>query len=196
MLGSNGILKAIEKGDIWIYPFNIESLQPNSYDVSLDTQFYTLRKVNSRYRNLYIVTGDPSLELLWYGPRTMTNSYGNFIEIEPHSMILAATAEIVGAYRNYTTLLKAKSTIARLCLDICASAGFGDVGFVNKWTLEIVNHSDRLVHIPVGTKVAQVAFSPIEGQGDVYSGSYLQQKEWTPEQMLPVVKPSMFLKGL
>ncbi len=194
MLGSQGVIDAMGRGDIKISPFNHESLQPNSYDVALDRWYYTLIESIGRNPLVFVRPNDLSIENLYSGVNVTVRDGERVVEVRPYGMILAATIEVIGAFRGFTTLLKAKSTISRLGLDVCASAGFGDVGFVNKWTLEIRNNTDRRFIIPVGTKIAQVSFLPIEGEGHVYTGSYLQRKEWNPEQMLPKVKPKMFLK--
>ena len=190
-LGAKGILDARKAGDIYIRPYHEESLQPNSYDVAIDGVYYRQRNVAGRvYLHDYIKADTELGEKFWEGP-----IYSSQIAIAPNSMVLATTVEYIGAVNGYTTLLKTKSTLERLMIQVSAGAGFGDVGFVNKWTLEIVNHSNFEIIIPMGMKVGQIAFDKVEGQGHRYSGSYVQQPQWTPEQMLPKLKPSIILPG-
>lgn len=193
-LGSQGIVDAIEKGIIRIDPFDEDLLQPNSYDVRIGRDFYLpsknkeLKILNLSYKNNNIIQG------IWSGPFVSIdykdNSYN--VVIPPKTTILAHTIEYIGAYTRYRAQLRSKSTIARCMIEVCASAGFGDVGYVNRWTLEIDNKSDLQWIIPVGTRIAQLEFTEVVGEGKVYDGSYKQQPVWDPDQMLPVIKPSIY----
>lgn len=61
-----------------------------------------------------------------------------------------------------TTQLHATSTLARIGLQSCGCAGFGDVGFLSPWVFEITNMAPRALFLPVGAVVAQVEFSEVE----------------------------------
>lgn len=191
ILGNGGIRRELDNGNIAIEPFNDELVNLNSYDVRIDAPYYSAHSDIAIH--ILIDSGDPTLNTVWHGPHTFEfpDRHDNLIPcvvIPPLGIILATTIEVVGGVYGYTTLLKAKSTIARLGLDVCASAGFGDVGYVNKWTLEIINHFNRYIYIPVGTRIAQIAFTEVDDAQGVYEGSYVQQKDWDPSQMLPLVK--------
>lgn len=80
---------------------------------------------------------------------------------------------------------------------MCKCAGWGDVGYVNRWTMEITNNS-RHYSIPlvVGRRVAQIVFFDSEGtlenRSYADSGKYqsLDRMQdlidaWTPTDMLP-----------
>lgn len=60
--------------------------------------------------------------------------------------------------------MKARSSLGRNFIEICKCAGWGDVGYVNRWTMEITNNS-RYYTIPlvVGRRVAQIVFFETEG---------------------------------
>lgn len=191
VLGSAGIKQAMVRGDIYIEPFEEECLQPNSYDISIGQEFWLPKgyrfddpTVNPALKreSIYLDQVDPAN--LWEGPGYNTSH----ILVPARQTILAATLEVIGAYRRYKTQLRSKSTIARCRIEVCASAGFGDVGYVNKWTLEIDNKTGDDIYIPVGFKVGQIAFLEVIGQDKIYSGSYVQQKAWDPYQMLPKFK--------
>ncbi len=198
ILGATGIKEAIARGDITIEPFAESSLQPNSYDVAIDEHFYQMDSDPANNGSIYVVSprGVEMARPIWNGPFTFDHIGERMVMIQPGSMVLAATIEVIGAHRNYSTLLKTKSTIARLGIEVCPGAGFGDVGFVNKWTLEIRNNTNRIIALQKGTKVAQIAFFEVSGQGHTYEGNYLQREgndrdSWRPRDMLPVVKDTI-----
>jgi len=98
---------------------------------------------------------------------------------------LAHTQEIIGGRNNIASKMNARSSLGRLGLSVCKCAGFGDVGFINKWTMEITNHSQRAsIILPVGMRIAQISFFRTGKVLSEYKGKYGQGK-WTPEDMIP-----------
>ena len=132
------------------------------------------------------------------------NPYDRIILIPPKHTILAHTREFIGgrASRNTwfnpcTTMMKARSSFGRNFIEVCKCAGYGDVGYTNRWTMEITNNS-RFYHIPlvVGRRIAQIVFleTGAIGADESYttSGKYQNTKdvrqlelEWAPSMMLP-----------
>lgn len=188
LLGSKGIKNGISKGYISISPFNENQLNPNSYNVRLGNHFYRMKN-GKQLINLDDYYDSSSL--YEYNHIEDINYHGmiekQFFVIEPHEFILAHTEEYIGAFEKYSTLLKSRSTIARFGIDVCPSAGFGDVGYVNRWTLEIINNSNNFYVLKPGMKIAQIAFLKLEGEDkdNRYQGAYIQQPDWSPEMMLP-----------
>ena len=89
-----------------------------------------------------------------------------------------------------------RSTWGRNGVAVCFDAGWGDPGYINRWTMEIYNLNQRhSVVLPVGERIAQIVFShtgEVSGEYSNLSGKYqtsddLQEliKNWSPEQMLP-----------
>ena len=121
------------------------------------------------------------------------------ILIQPGSTILAHTREYIGGKNNITTMMKARSSLGRSSVSICKCAGWGDVGYVNRWTMEIQNSSKSILVLIVGQRVGQIIFF---NTGDVINpynikGSYQHTshnnlekiiESWKPEMMLPNVK--------
>ena len=84
-------------------------------------------------------------------------------------------------------------------LEVCRCAGWGDVGYYTRWTMEIVNTSNSAVILVVGMRIAQMKFyevDPIEDKelygADPNRDHYQVAKsveqlksEWKPEMMLP-----------
>jgi dCTP deaminase len=86
------------------------------------------------------------------------------IWLKPGETILGHTNEFIGGRRSVTTMMKARSSLGRNFIEVCKCAGWGDVGYVNRWTMEITNNS-RYYSIPlvVGRRVAQIVFFDTEG---------------------------------
>ena len=94
--------------------------------------------------------------------------------------------------------MQARSTWGRNGVAVCLDAGWGDPGYINRWTMEVYNMNEHeSVVLPVGERIAQMVFyhtGPVEGEYSSLSGKYqttsesnLRQiiSEWRPEQMLP-----------
>lgn len=216
LLSDRAILRHMAEGSVLIDPFNRENLGTVSYDISLGRYFYREQhpKIGSRLFNPYNqrhverVWGDvqeavPTKELMskygvpedWDG----INPEDLVIILEPHETILAHTEEFIGGTKGIvTTMMKARSSFGRVFIEICKCAGWGDVGFTNRWTMEITNNS-QYYNIPmvVGRRVGQIAFfqvEPIVGSDYVTTGKYQlsaileeMRRTWRPEMMLPML---------
>lgn len=137
ILTDNKILEAMGTGAIVISPFDKKFLGSNSYDVHLARHLATYRSdiLDARVHNEidHFEIPDDGLILL------------------PHRLYLGVTEEYTETHRH-VPFLEGKSSIGRLGIDIHATAGKGDVGFCNTWTLEIsVKQPVRVYHsMPIG----------------------------------------------
>jgi len=176
MLSDSEILKELKKGNIVIEPFREEQLNPNSYDVRLG-EFYCIEFPYSQFLdpfNRYLV------EKHWEIKKAIDH-----IVVRPGETILAHTQEVIGGRNNIASKMNARSSLGRLGVSVCKCAGFGDVGFINKWTMEITNHlPSTSVVLHVGMRVAQISFFRTGKVLREYKGKY-GQDEWKPEDMLP-----------
>jgi dCTP deaminase len=120
------------------------------------------------------------------------------ILIEPGETILAHTNEFIGGRNHITTMMKARSSMGRNFIEVCKCAGWGDVGYVNRWTLEITNNSRHYaIPLVVGRRIGQLVFfetGPILNNDYTKTGKYQTsnnlseiKKNWKPESMLPKV---------
>ena len=176
MLSDTEILEELEKGNIIIKPFRREQLNPNSYDVRLG-EYYA---VENALNHFILPFDENSVKNHWKIKRAEKE-----IEIHPGETILAHTQEIIGGRNNIASKMNARSSLGRLGLSVCKCAGFGDVGFINKWTMEITNHSQHAsIILPVGMRIAQISFFRTGKVLSEYKGKYGQGK-WTPEDMIP-----------
>lgn len=146
ILSDKLILKEIEQGSIVIEPFNPECLGTNSYDVHLGKYLatYKNRVLDSRQHNEI-----DHFEI----PKT------GFV-LQPNTLYLGVTLEYTETHKH-VPFLEGKSSTGRLGIDIHATAGKGDVGFCNTWTLEI--SVAQPVKIYAGMPIGQLIYFVVEG---------------------------------
>jgi dCTP deaminase len=90
------------------------------------------------------------------------------ILIYPGELILGHTVEFIGGTRDpdtgrcFTAEMKARSSVGRSGLEVCRCAGWGDVGYVNRWTMEIKNDDTKAVPLVVGGRLAQMKFYEVD----------------------------------
>jgi len=140
------ILKAIQRGDIVITPFDRAKLGTNSYDVHLSPHFavYVDHELDAKKHN--------KIRHFEIGPE-------GFV-IQPGELYLGVTMEYTETHCA-VPFLEGKSSVGRLGIDIHATAGKGDVGYCNTWTLEI--SCVKPVRIYGGMPVGQLIYFKVEG---------------------------------
>lgn len=172
ILTDKEILSCMEKGLIKVEPFNVSCLGTNSYDVHLG-------------RTLAV-----------YEDRILDAKSHNKIktfEIPPEGFVLEPTAFYLGVTHEYTEthahvpFLEGKSSVGRLGIDIHATAGKGDVGFCNYWTLEI--SVKQPVRVYAGMPIGQLIYFDIKGEvNNLYnkkaSAKYNEKKSIPVESMM------------
>ncbi len=146
ILSDQLILKEIEAGSIVIEPFKRECLGTNSYDVHLGKHLacYTNRELDARKHNTI-----EHFEIPKEG----------FV-LQPNTLYLGVTLEYTETHKH-VPFLEGKSSTGRLGIDIHATAGKGDVGFCNTWTLEI--SATQPVRIYAGMPIGQLIYFVVEG---------------------------------
>ena len=141
------ILAEIEKGAIVIEPYDRSCLGTNSYDVHLGKYLATYRDevLDARKHNEIDTFEIPEDE--------------GFV-LQPGKLYLGVTQEYTETHAT-VPFLEGKSSVGRLGIDIHATAGKGDVGFCNYWTLEIsVSMPVRVYrHMPIG----QLIYFTVQG---------------------------------
>lgn len=146
ILSDQLILNAIESGDIVIEPFDPKSLGTNSYDVHLSKHMavYKDRVLDAKKHN--------TIEEIEIGPE-------GFV-LQPGTLYLGVTEEYTETHST-VPFLEGKSSVGRLGIDIHATAGKGDVGFCNSWTLEI--SCVQPVRVYAGMPIGQLIYFKVEG---------------------------------
>lgn len=146
ILTDSEILNSIEKGEILISPFRRSALGSNSYDVHLG-------KTLAIYENQVL--------------DAKKHNTVKYIDIPEEGYVLEPAVFYLGVTEEYTEtwkhvpFLEGKSSIGRLGIDIHATAGKGDVGFCNYWTLEI--SVKQPVRVYAGMPVGQLIYFTTEG---------------------------------
>jgi len=205
------IEEAIQEGHIVFHPYRPEHINGSSVDVTLGEWYYrTDRKSPKTVYNPFDKIevdryfGEPQKAIThaeWCeqtGNKLLANIPEDHpvIVLEPGERILAHTNEFIGILPPGTTSMQSRSTWGRNGVAVCFDAGWGDPGYVNRWTLEVYNLNQRhSIVLPVGERIAQVVFmhtGEVRGSYENLSGKYSANTDlaslvanWKPELMLP-----------
>jgi dCTP deaminase len=172
ILSDKNILSGIDTGDIVIEPFRRDCLGTNSYDVHL-----------GKYLAIY---KDHILD-------ARKHNQIEHLEIPEEGYVLYPGVLYLGVTEEYTEthaavpFLEGKSSVGRLGIDIHATAGKGDVGFCNTWTLEI--SCTQPVRIYAGMPIGQLIYFMVEGDIENYynkkkDAKYIERTDRPVESMM------------
>ncbi|HZH67602.1 MAG TPA: dCTP deaminase [Chitinophagales bacterium] len=172
ILTDRSILSEMEAGRIVIEPFNIHKLGTNSYDVHL-----------SKHLAVY---SNETLDAKQHNPVRHFEIPEEGFVLQPGVLYLGSTLEYTESHAH-VPFLEGKSSIGRLGIDIHATAGKGDVGFCNHWTLEI--SCIMPVRIYAGMPVGQLIYFMVEGDIKNFynkkdSAKYIQKTPLPMESMM------------
>jgi dCTP deaminase len=150
ILTDRQILAEIRRGTIVISPFNRRFFGSNSYDVHLGVwlAMYTDEILDAKKHNSVRRFRIPD----------------DGIILVPSKLYLGVTKEYTETHRH-VPFLEGKSSIGRLGIDIHATAGKGDIGFCNTWTLEISVRQP--VRIYAGMPIGQLIYFEVSGEVDI-----------------------------
>lgn len=151
ILSDKKILEEIDKGTILIEPYRPDCLGTNSYDVHLGKWLATYkdRVLDARQHNKIEYFEIP------------LDGY----VLEPNTLYLGVTEEYTETHAH-VPFLEGKSSTGRLGIDIHATAGKGDVGFCNTWTLEI--SVAQPVRVYRGMPIGQLIYFEVEGEIETF----------------------------
>ena len=147
ILSDSKILEEIEKGTIVIEPYDRKNLGSNSYDVHL-----------GKYLAMY---DNDTLDAKKHNTITHFDIPEDGYVLLPGILYLGVTEEYTESHKHIP-FLEGKSSTGRLGIDIHATAGKGDVGFCNHWTLEI--SVVKPVRIYAGMPIGQLIYFVSEGE--------------------------------
>lgn len=212
-LSDRRILEEIKKGDIVISPFKKENLATSSYDVTLGEYFFREQHNSKHQHHIYNIWSKPHTDYVWgtkpeqaEKAKDVLKNYNftwdgispddKIILLRPGETILAHTNEYIGGKNHITTMMKARSSMGRNFIEVCKCAGWGDVGYINRWTMEITNNSQHYsIPLVVGRRIAQIIFfetGPILNRDYSDKGKYQtttdlkkMMRDWSPLTMLP-----------
>jgi len=219
VLSKPQILRHKKAGNIIIEPFNTANLSNTSYDVRLGKHFFRQREVKKiqtinpfHEKSMRKMYDKHEIAIPIKKIKSELNPFHNLkdtdlvILISPNETILAHTVEFIGGKNGIpeknlgavTTEMRARSSVGRIGIAVCKCAGWGDIGYVNRWTMEITNFSNNTIPLPLGFRIGQIIFhdtEPVEEKDHYYrkvGGKYQSageinqlKKKWKPEDMLP-----------
>ncbi len=211
-LSDKKILEAMKEGSIIIDPFVRENLATSSYDVTLG-EFFFVEQEPPHFEKVYNIYDKKHIDRVWgtkaHRAQKAKEVFKNYkfeynnispddrvILLAPGETVLGHTQEYIGGKDHITTMMKARSSLGRSFIEVCKCAGWGDVGYTNRWTMEITNNSTHYyIPLVVGRRIAQIVFfetGPIIANGYFVNGKYQTnepiatlKKKWKPEMMLP-----------
>lgn len=149
MLTSERIKGKIQDGSLVIYPYSEGQLNPNSYDLCLTDRI-------SYYKDGYTIDprepGDKGLITEFLPDPSEKRGF----LLSPKVGFYLVTTQEVTYTPDVIPLIFAKSSMARMGIDITLNAGFGDLGYRGRWTLGL--QVTRPTYIYAGMPVVQIAF--------------------------------------
>ncbi len=172
ILSDQAIREAIGTGDIVIEPMIDAALGTNSYDVHLGKALATY--------------SDEILDAKKHNEVERFDICKEGHVLLPGKTYLGVTQEYTETHKH-VPFLEGKSSVGRLGIDIHATAGKGDVGFCNHWTLEIsVNQPVRVYE---GMPIAQLIYFEVRGDVETPysakgSAKYNQRSDVPVESMM------------
>jgi dCTP deaminase len=208
------IREDLENGNIVIDPFKEKNLNGSSYDISLGEHFYIISRKDDLKPTVYSPFDQEHIDSHFEGPHvakrigelvvsTQIQPPKNVPEdaqgiiLQPGQRILGHTQEFIGI-KHGTSSMQARSTIGRNGINVCQDAGWGDPGYINRWTMEIYNNNpEQAILLVVGMRIGQIVFyhtGIVESEYVDLSGNYQDasadnleelKKIWVPQMMLP-----------
>ncbi|MGI0053267.1 MAG: dCTP deaminase [Thermoplasmata archaeon] len=149
ILSDRRIREELARGRLVIRPFRDDCLGSNSYDVHLGP-----------YLAVY---ADGELDARRDNPVREFRIPRAGFSLLPGQLYLGVTAEYTETHA-FVPFLEGKSSVGRLGVDIHSTAGKGDVGFCNYWTLEM---SVKLpVRVYAGMPIGQLIYFEVSGEVD------------------------------
>eukprot|EP00457_Paulinella_chromatophora_P007261 gb/GEZN01007283.1/.p1 GENE.gb/GEZN01007283.1/~~gb/GEZN01007283.1/.p1 ORF type:complete len:333 (+),score=60.79 gb/GEZN01007283.1/:215-1213(+) len=212
LLSQSRILECVDKGTVVIEPFHAANLSAASYDVTLG-KYYFRESPPEPGMGVYNPYSSEMVQRVWGNPleaeragdwmKKTGKKLDNIAEedriiwLGPGETIIGHTIEWIGGRNNVTAMMQARNSMARNFIEVCKCSGWGDIGYISRWTMEITNNS-RHYSIPlvVGRRIAQIIFfgtdETVGKAGSYADRSYTQGKDleeikaqWTPLDCLP-----------
>lgn len=159
ILTGNEIIKRLNK-DIFIEPFDIARVNPNSYNLSLANELlvYTNEILDPKVKN---------------DTKAITIPEEGYV-LEPGKVYLARTNEYTKTF-NLVPMLIGRSSLGRLGLAVHVTSGFGDVGFCGYWTMQLV--PVQKIKVYPDMKICQIFYHTVCGDTEEYSSDKYQNSK-------------------
>lgn len=179
ILSDRDILKELAAGNIACVPFDRDNLSNSSLDLRLG-QYIVEHQSGLLSAVKFETNSSGKLKVISSGKSKKTNLLDpNLVEghkymLYPGKFILAQTLEVVGHPNDrIISQVLDKSTLARLGLSVCFSAGYIDAGNVLSITLEIKNNGNIPIELQYGMHICQLRFQYLSSPClNKYDGKY------------------------
>lgn len=168
-LSNNEIVKAVKDNTLTLENFDINRLQPASYDVLLGNRFKVFNCEASE-------PSDPANKI---SPieRSFRVPNGERIMLNPGGYLLAETADFVGS-SELLIHISGKSSLARIGLMIHNTAGIVNPGHFLQIVLEISNQSNVPIILRPGMAIAQLLFTKLSSKPTKSYESEFARDNW------------------
>ena len=166
MLTGNEIINQVNLGNIEISDFDTSRVNPNSYNLRIgDTYSY------------YDIYKSQIIDL-----KTKNNIPIKTEKIPEEGMVITEkdfylfpTLEMIHT-DHFIPMITGRSSIGRLGVSVHQEAGFGDIGFSGRWTLQLSTKIKIIIYPRM--PIAQIYFfTPCGDTGYLYQGKYQNAKE-------------------
>lgn len=166
-LTGQAIRDAIKDGTVTIEPYDENNINPNSYNLTIGNTCKVL-DVNA--------TTNPFNDYHGYIDTTKPIQYKDIeisndgLLLEPGNLYLIATNETIGS-NYYIPMITGRSSMGRMGVSVHQEAGFGDIGYHGKWTLQVTVVKPTMIY--PNMKMAQMYMVVPAGRiADLYNGKY------------------------
>lgn len=155
ILTGASIQENVELGKIMIDPFDLQQVNPNSYNFRLGNKIKIYKDyiLDAKQKNPVATIYIPKEGLL----------------LQPGRLYLGHTKEVMGS-THYVPIIHGRSSIGRLGLFVHITSDLIDIGSINQWTLQL--HAVHPIKIYAGMHIGQVTFWKPEGVVNLYKGKY------------------------
>lgn len=166
MLTGNEIINQVKLGNIEISDFDTSRVNPNSYNLRIGDTYsyydiYSSQIVDLKTKNNIPLVTEKIPE--------------DGMIITEKDFYLFPTFEIIHT-DHFIPMITGRSSIGRLGVSVHQEAGFGDIGFNGRWTLQL---STKIkIQIYPRMPIAQIYFfTPCGDTSYLYQGKYQDAKE-------------------
>lgn len=154
--------------DIFIEPFDMKNLNPNSYNLCLGEK-------------LLVYQPTDYLDARKDNPVNEIDIGNSCIVLKPGILYLGQTMEWTST-KNLVPIISGRSSIGRLGLCVHVTAGYGDIGFTGHWTLEMTVVHPLMVY--PGLPLCQIYYNEIQGKVvREYEGKYQDNRGVQPSML-------------
>lgn len=164
------IVRQMIMGNIEIDGFDMKNLNPNSYNLTLGNTIKTYRPVyQSKNKNDHSMY----LDILKDNPYEEITITEEGFALVPGKVYIATTNERTFSSK-FQPKIDGRSSVGRLGVMVHLTAGYGDIGFDGKWTLELAVIQPIIIYPNI--PICQVSFMVPAGDTSIqYNGRYQHQ---------------------